>query len=100
MEQTAQRLYGNSVRVVGRQARGSSQYEVVARGKGVVFLEFGAGDTTDGAHEFAKRLPDIEVRPGSWSETHAMQYARNGYWWYKGKKLTYIYPTRALLRAS
>lgn len=45
-------------------------YSITASGKAVCFLEFGTGAYADVNHPYAKRVP-FEVRPGSWSETHA-----------------------------
>ena len=45
-------------------------YAIVAEGRAVCFLEFGAGVYSDTHHPFIGRTP-FTVKPGSWSETHA-----------------------------
>ena len=74
-------------------------YFIIAHGKDVAFLEFGAGFTTDISHPW-KHLMDFDVRPGSWSETHARQFADHGFWFYNGTSYSYIPPTRAMYNAS
>lgn len=81
-----------------KQLYGDS-YFIIAHGKDVGFLEFGAGITTDMAHPW-KHLMPFDVRPGSWSETHARQFADNGFWFYNGTSYSYIPPTRAMYNAS
>lgn len=72
---------------------------LIAEGKDVCFLEFGAGVYADGNHPWAGEMP-FAVRPGSWSETHARQFADRGFWFYNGTSYSYIPPTRAMFNAS
>ncbi len=75
-------------------------YAIVASGQAVGFLEFGAGATAI-PNEFANQV-SYEVRPGSWSETHARMYSSTldafglG-WWVFGNVIYYeVQPRNAM----
>ena len=62
-----------------------------------MIAEFGAGDATlSGGFS---NTPS-EVRPGSYSETHAQQYSRWGFWLFNGIKYTEVQPHRGLYAAK
>lgn len=63
-------------------------FAVTAVGKGVGFLEFGAGLTADPGHPLAKNAP-FPVGMWEYSKDHAQQGYRNGYWYWGGKKWTH-----------
>ena len=64
------------------------EHTLFANGEEIAFIEFGAGMTTDGSGEFAKRAP-FNVEEGSWSIAQAPpgEYAQTGFrfWHYNGK---------------
>ena len=62
-------------------------YKIVAEGKDVLFIEFGAGDKAGAERDKYVAVPDV-VRPGSWSETHAQQYSTYGFWIFGGRTYT------------
>ena len=70
-------------------------YCINAAGKGIVFLEFGAGDTVASGNRYAGQMP-FEVRPGSYSETHAHQYSDYGIWIFGGVVYTEIRPRNGM----
>lgn len=71
---------------------------VIANGKGVMFLEFGAGIAADSLHKWVMEVP-FSVAPGSWSKDHARQFSDNGYWFYNGTSYAFIPATRAMYNA-
>lgn len=64
-------------------------------GDGIAFIEFGAGLTTDGSGEFAKRAP-FNVEEGSYSvaKDPPGQYAQTGfrYWEFNGERMNAVMP--------
>lgn len=84
--QTVLNLYGGSINVTVEPI--NNGYAVLANGEAVGFLEFGAGAAVT-PNEFAEQVP-YEVRPGSWSETHAKMYSSTlqnfglGWWVFGG----------------
>lgn len=64
-------------------------YRIVAEGEDVLFIEFGAGDAAGSDNGLYDAVPAV-ARPGSWSETHAQQYSRYGFWVFGGKKMTEV----------
>ena len=70
-------------------------YCINAAGQGIVFLEFGAGDTVASGNRYAGQMP-FEVRPGSYSETHAQQYSNYGIWIFGGVIYTEIMPRNGM----
>lgn len=67
----------------------SNGYRIVAEGEDVLFIEFGAGDAAGSDNGLYDEVPSV-ARPGSWSETHAQQYSRYGFWIFAGKKITEV----------
>lgn len=70
-------------------------YCIELAGQGVVFLEFGAGDTVESGNRYASMMP-FEVRSGSYSETHSGQYARDRCWYFGGIWYTEIMPRNGM----
>lgn len=64
-------------------------YRIVAEGEDVLFIEFGAGDAAGSDNGLYDAVPAV-ARPGSWSETHAQQYSRYGFWFFAGQKITEV----------
>lgn len=73
-------------------------YRVIAEGESVLFIEFGTGDAAGIHAQEYDAVPSV-VRPGSWSETHAQQYARWGFWFWNGQRLTETPPHPAFYDA-
>ena len=94
----AQWWFGSAVRVSAEPMRGKSGYRIVADGKAVCFLEFGAGAATDSFHDFAQNV-SFKVYPGSWSENHSNQYATQGYWMFGGRRYEKVIAKRGLYHA-
>ena len=70
---------------------------IVVEGDVPLIAEFGAGDQTlSGGFE---NTP-AEARPGSYSEEHARQYSRWGFWYFAGEPYTEVYPHHGLLDAK
>lgn len=97
--QTAQHQYGESITVSVEHI--PNGYAVIANGEKVGFLEFGAGATAI-PNIFAEQVP-YEVRPGSWSETHAQQYSSTlehfglGWWEFGGTIYYEVIPRNGML---
>ena len=71
--------------------------EIIVEGDMPLIAEFGAGDQTlSGGFE---NTPE-EARPGSYSEEHAQQYSRWGFWYFNGEPYTEVYPHHGLLDAK
>lgn len=73
-------------------------YLVTAAGKGVMFLEFGAGDEA-GTGFMGEDVP-VDTAPGSWSSTHGKQYSEKGYWVWNGHVFTSVAPRSGMYFAS
>lgn len=73
-------------------------YLVTAAGKGVMFLEFGAGDEAGTGFQGAD-VP-VDTSPGSWSSTHGKQYSENGYWVWNGHVFRSIAPRSGMYFAT
>lgn len=73
-------------------------YCINAAGKGIVFLEFGAGDAVNSGNRYADMMP-FEVRPGSYSETHGQQYSTFGKWVFGGMVYHEIVPRNGMQTA-
>lgn len=71
-------------------------YTVRATGDDVVFLEFGAGVTTDPLADSKVESSTIPLTEGSYSATHGMYYINNGYWYYKGQRISGVLPSNAM----
>lgn len=63
-------------------------YKIYAEGTDVYFIEFGTGNSA--GMFYGDGLPEtkVPVYPGSYSEQHAGQYAKWGYWFYQGKLMS------------
>ena len=59
-------------------------YRINISGEDVLFIEFGTGDSA-GIHAGEYDAVPSEVRPGSWSETHAHMYEVLGFWVWHGQ---------------
>ena len=71
--------------------------EITVAGDYPAMAEFGAGDgTLTGGFE---NVPG-EVRPGSYSEQHAQQYSRWGFWYFAGEPYTEVPAHHGLLDAK
>ena len=76
-------------------------YMINAAGKGVVFLEFGAGDTVDSGNRYAELMP-FDVESGSYSEENngmydiTRQVFGQGYWEFGGVTYTQITPRNGM----
>lgn len=93
--ETAQNAFGSSVVVTAEPIENG--YAIIASGSAIGFLEFGAGDSA-AADTFANQV-SYEVRPGSWSETHAKEYSDRGFWVFGGVIYTQVPPTHAMQQA-
>lgn len=95
-EPIIQAVHGSNNKVtIGKTANG---YQIVAEGETVLFLEFGTGDAAGREADKYDAVPSV-VRPGSWSETHARQYSRYGFWIFGGQKYTETAPNPAFYDA-
>ena len=92
--ETAEVGYGSTPVSVSVEAIDNG-YAVIASGEKVAIIEFGAGDATDGSNPFAAQSV-YEIRPGSYSETHAQQYSKLGSWEFGGYIYTAIEPHNAM----
>ena len=92
----AQTAYGNMAQV-GGFANGT-EGRIVSAGEDNLIAEFGAGDGTIPV-KFANK-PKTPVYPGSYSEQHARQYARWGFWYFGGEVYSDIPARHGLLDAK
>lgn len=92
-----QSLYGAEVVVTGESS--ADGFIITATGRGVGFLEFGAGTMTDTEHPLAENAP-FDVYPGSYSETNKRLFELYGYWVFGGRIYTYVMPQRCLYQTS
>lgn len=65
-------------------------FKIIARGKDVFFIEFGAGDAA-GNHPDAANAP-VDTSPGSYSKINTGEYAKYQSWHHKGVKYTELQP--------
>ena len=76
-------------------------YMINAAGKGVVFLEFGAGDTVNSGNQYAGSMP-FPVESGSYSDANNGMYSitqqifGQGYWEFGGVRYTEITPRNGM----
>lgn len=71
--------------------------EIKVEGKFPLIAEFGAGDQT--LSDGFENTP-AEARPGSYSEEHARQYSRWGFWYFGGQVYNEVYPHHGLRDAK
>jgi hypothetical protein len=72
-------------------------FKIIANGKDVFFIEFGAGDAA-GNHPDAGNVP-VATSPGSYSEKNTMEYVKYGSWHHDGKKYTELQPQMPMYHA-
>lgn len=65
-------------------------FKIIANGKDVFFIEFGAGDAA-GNHPDAANAP-VDTSPGSYSKINTGEYAKYQSWHHKGVKYTELQP--------
>ena len=100
----ASRVYGAEVSVSAVPT--DYGYAIVASGKQVCFLEFGAGTTTDSAHPMAGNFTaqtGIPVQEGSYSREHAQMFIVFGAWEWPPKSnhwMDHVDPQPGLYRAE
>lgn len=75
-------------------------YAIEAYGEDVFFVEFGTGVMAGKGYETDEITPSVPITPGSWSETHAQKFSKDGYWYYGGKKYTGTQPYMGMYKAS
>lgn len=78
-------------------------YQIVATGRDVYFLEFGAGDLTSASGDYESvdlgGLTLADIYAGSYSIEHQQQYVLYGKWWHDGVEYTGITPRRGMNEA-
>ena len=72
-------------------------FKIIARGKDVFFIEFGAGDAA-GNHPDAGNAP-VDTTPGSYSKINTGEYAKYHSWHHKGVKYTELQPQMPMYHA-
>lgn len=72
-------------------------FKIIARGKDVFFIEFGAGDAA-GNHPDAGNAP-VDTSPGSYSKINTGEYAKYQSWHHKGVKYTELQPQMPMYHA-
>ena len=93
----AQASYGEWSVAVIPSVTSDTTAEILVGGDYPAMAEFGAGDgTLTGGFE---NVPG-EVRPGSYSEQHAQQYSRWGFWYFAGEPYTEVPAHHGLLNAK
>ena len=96
----ARGAYGSAVTVTVDEI--DNGLAINANGKAVVFMEFGAGSAVDSSNRFASVVEQeggFDIRPGSWSEQHAHQYERLGYWVFGGQRYYEVQPVNGMEKA-
>ena len=72
-------------------------FKIIAKGKDVFFIEFGAGDAA-GNHPDAPNAP-VDTSPGSYSKINTGEYAKYQSWHHKGVKYTELQPQMPMYHA-
>ena len=72
-------------------------FKIIANGKDVFFIEFGAGDAA-GNHPDAANAP-VDTSPGSYSKINTGEYAKYGSWHHDKIKYTEIQPKMPMYHA-
>lgn len=76
--------YGNTDAFVeGTPVKTANGYKLVMGGSDVYFVEFGTGESVN-AHGYSVSVP---VAKGSYSDEHAQNIRKYGFWWYAGQQL-------------
>lgn len=94
--------YGSPVNVTVEKNDKGNGYMIVASGRAVAFLEFGAGfgvDPTNGLAQNAN-AQGLPVYEGSWSESHAQQFTRWKFWIFGGQPMNTVPARNALWEAD
>ena len=86
----------NNVYVDPTPVRTTRGYKIVMGGQDVYFVEYGTGDQVF-PHG---NPPSVPVGYGTYSETHAHQLVKYGFWWFEGEKLTGTHAQRPLYFAG
>lgn len=71
---------------------------IYAKGKDVLFIEFGTGDMAGVMDALYEAVPS-SVGQGTWSESHAQMYTRYGFWVFAGAIYHYTEPHPAFYYA-
>ena len=69
--------------VEGTPVKTANGYKLVMSGSDVYFVEFGTGESVN-AHGYSVSVP---VAKGSYSDEHAQNIRKYGFWWYAGQQL-------------
>ena len=72
-------------------------FKIIANGKDVFFIEFGAGDAA-GNHPDAAKAP-VDTTPGSYSIKNTQEYYKYHSWHHDGKKYTEFQPQMPMYHA-
>lgn len=77
-------------------------YKIVASGKDVMFMEFGAGVTSGLGYDTSVITPPVSIEPGSWSEAHNGPFAESGKksWWYNKHEFQGLAPQMGMYYAA
>ena len=73
-------------------------FKIIAQGKDVYFIEFGAGNAA-GNHPDSATAP-VDTFPGSFSAKNTQEYVKYGSWHHKKKKYTEIQPQMPMYYAA
>ena len=94
----ASEAFGSAVVLTIAQVN-ETTYDLIANGKALMFLEFGAGTTVE-PDGFEGQVP-FRVAVGSYSDAHEGEFAKSGYeyWHFGGQKYTHITPRHGMLKA-
>jgi hypothetical protein len=76
------------VKAVVLPLEGGNGYKIYAEGDDVYFIEFGTGNSAGMMYGDGLPQTSVPVYPGSYSEQNSGQYAKWGYWFYKGKLMS------------
>lgn len=96
-QRAAQGRYGSAIDVTVERIENGVR--ILASGKAIIFLEFGAGTTVNTANRYKGEVEaqgGFGIYPGSWSEEHAREFLEKGYWTFGGVKYTHIDPRNGM----
>ena len=88
--------HGNTAQVTTKSTENG--YVIQAKGKDILFIEFGTGDMAGVMDVMYDQVPP-EVGMGTWSATHARMYTRYGFWVFAGEIYHYTEPHPAFYYA-
>lgn len=94
--------YGSPVNVTVERNEDGNGYKIVASGRAVAFLEFGAGYGVDPTNGLAKEATakGLPVYEGSWSEQDKQQFVRWKFWIFGGQIMNTVPARNALWEAD